>query len=298
MLNIAILFWFYKELEICENRLQILRKSNPGVKIYGLYGGPLTDEDRFINTLSPYLDDFYTSPKEDAPVVDDFDTINTEINRRYGDPVDSMIAERYGGWKWNHGDLVILDWYESRGKSLSWDSIAITQWDMLVFDSIQSIVPGIQEGEIFLSGLRDLTKLVESKWWHTSADEKTRENYRAFFEYANKTYDYQRTPPLCCQFIFEVFPRQFFDKYATVLDKELGMLEYKIPTYADVFKIPFYKKDIGVAWEDLEEDFHNAPMNSSPRGELSESYIRKELKKPDGWRMFHPYSKLWPLKKS
>ena len=35
-MNLAILFWFYKEPEVCENRLQLLKKYNPDLKILGL----------------------------------------------------------------------------------------------------------------------------------------------------------------------------------------------------------------------------------------------------------------------
>jgi len=30
-MKLAILFWFYKEQEICENRLKLLRKYNPEI---------------------------------------------------------------------------------------------------------------------------------------------------------------------------------------------------------------------------------------------------------------------------
>jgi len=40
-MKLAVLFWFYKEPEICHNRLEILRQHNPTVPIYGLYGGDL-----------------------------------------------------------------------------------------------------------------------------------------------------------------------------------------------------------------------------------------------------------------
>jgi hypothetical protein len=39
-MNLAILFWFYKEPEICRNRLKLLKVKNPNTQIFGLYGGP------------------------------------------------------------------------------------------------------------------------------------------------------------------------------------------------------------------------------------------------------------------
>jgi len=35
-MKLAILFWFYKEPEICQNRLELLRQNNPTISIYGL----------------------------------------------------------------------------------------------------------------------------------------------------------------------------------------------------------------------------------------------------------------------
>ncbi len=81
--QLAILFWFYLELELCLNRLQLLRAFNRSAKIYGLYGGPPADADKYRVLLEPLLDDFYCSPSKDKH------------------------------WKWLHGDLMNLEWYTS-----------------------------------------------------------------------------------------------------------------------------------------------------------------------------------------
>src|SRR3989338_3458632 len=101
-LDLAVLFWFYKEPDICLNRLELLKKYNPGLKIYGLFGGETKHADIYKQKPGKYLDYFYISPHPDPD------------------------------WKWINGDVMILDWYQKRGKDLSWDSIVITQWDMLV----------------------------------------------------------------------------------------------------------------------------------------------------------------------
>lgn len=89
-MKIAILFWFYKEPQVCENRLKILRKYNPDTPIYGLYGGDSKDENIHRSILNKYLDDFYVFNKK-----------------------------RDTNWKWLHGDLMITDWYRERGVKLS-----------------------------------------------------------------------------------------------------------------------------------------------------------------------------------
>ncbi len=42
----AVLFWFYKKEGVCTQRLRILRQMNPMAKIYGLYGGPVSEAPR------------------------------------------------------------------------------------------------------------------------------------------------------------------------------------------------------------------------------------------------------------
>lgn len=257
-MELAILFWFYKEPEICINRLELIRKHNPNIKIYGLYGGDHAEEQNFKDKLSPYLNDFYIS------------------------------SERDPDWKWINGDLVLLEWYENRGKNLTWDSIAIIQWDMLVFDELYKQFPEIKKGEIFLSGLQELDEHTENDWDWTSPSGKERTNFENFLAYIRNKYGFTEKP-LCCLFVLEVIPKAFFEKYSQVQNKLVGMLEYKIPTYAKIFNIPFYIKDKGVCWQGEPTLF---PLNAIPQ-EIETEYITKELSKPNGWRIFHPYFKIW-----
>ena len=40
-MQLAILFWCYKDVRICRDRLQHLRRDNPHSPIYLLFGGEL-----------------------------------------------------------------------------------------------------------------------------------------------------------------------------------------------------------------------------------------------------------------
>jgi len=261
-MNLSILFWFYKEAEVCINRLQILKQYNSKLKIYGLYGGDVTDAGYYKERLDPYLDDFYV-----------FDSVtNSE-------------------WKWQHGDLMLQHWFEKRGYDLPWDSVAVVQWDMLVFDSLENQFAGLKKDQIFLSGLQKLDNETEKNWYWTSPNHDQRQRYTDFLDHIKNEYNYENEL-LCCLFIFQIFPRLFFEKYSTVKERELGMLEYKIPIYANIFGIPFYKKDMGVRWHEKKIK----PLNAIPE-EIPEAYIRKELRKKKGWRVFHPYFKIWEVDK-
>jgi hypothetical protein len=137
-----------------------------------------------------------------------------------------------------------------------------------------------------LSGLRRLDAEDEQSWVWTRPDGEQGDNYRRFREHVRRVYGYERRPLQCC-FIFQVIPRVFFERYATAAGKNIGMLEYKIPTYAEIFGVPFYTKDFGI----------NVAMNAIPR-EIPDDFIREELAKPDGWRLFHPHYRVWDLSRA
>lgn len=268
-MELAILFWFYKEAHVCANRLKILRRDNPEIKIFGLFGGDKSEAGKYQAGLRKYLDDFYASPFEDG-----------KGPRRAKIPLKNK-------WKWLNGDLVLLDWYDKKGKSLTWDSIVVIQWDNLVFGPLIEIFSGIKKGGIFLFGLKELDGNMENTWAHVKGEDD-RARYLHFRQYVKDQYGYS-DKLLCCFFALEVFPRVFFEKYLTVKDRELGMIEYRVPVYAKIFNIPFYRGDLG----------RDIALGYNPDGpirfydEIGDSYIREQLKKKCGYRIFHPYSGIW-----
>ena len=218
-MKLAILFWFYKEPQICENHLALLRKYNPDTPIYGLYGGDPKEADKYSSILGKYLNDFYTFTQDKDP-----------------------------DWKWHLGDLLITDWYCERGKNLSWDTILIVQWDMLVFAPVNELFSMLKQDQILLSGLRPI-KEVEHFWDWVNPDIKPelRQLYLKFLEYVQKKYDYNQEP-LCCLFVVVCLPRNFMEKYSRVEQPELGFIEYRVPMYAQIFQTPFCTEHPFKAW--------------------------------------------------
>ena len=82
--------------------------------------------------------------------------------------------------------------------------------------------------------------------------------------------------------MFAIIPRAFFEHYGAVTGKEIGMLEYRVPTYAEIFGVPFYEKDFGVG----------AAMNADKQP-IGSDFIRGELARAGGRRLFHPYYEPW-----
>jgi hypothetical protein len=249
-MGLAALFWFYKEPDVCENRLDLLRRHNGDLAVFGLFGGEAGEAPLFEARLRGRLDDFYAAPPADRE------------------------------WKWLNGDLMLLDWYERRGRDLAWDQIAVVQWDMLVLGSLKGQLPGMKPDEMFLSGLAPLDETLEWRWYWTR-DPARRPDYLSFRQHVGAHFGFQRAP-LRCFFIFQVFPRAFFERYAAIPAREIGMLEYKVPTYAEIFGIPFFRRDLGI----------DTALNPDAR-EIAGDFIRRELDKPAGWRLFHPYYRIW-----
>lgn len=246
----------------------MLRKYNPNTPIYGLYGGEPKEADQYSSILSSYLDDFYTF------------TQNKDSN-----------------WKWHLGDLLITDWYRERGKNLNWDTIIIVQWDMLIFGAVNDLFAMLKQDQILLSGLRPI-KEVEDDWSWTSPSiiPGLREQYLNFLEYVHKKYDYNQEP-LCCLFIVVCFPRSFLEKYSRVEQPELGFLEYKVPTYAQIFKTPFCTEHPFKAWWPGDPATRSAKTLNAKRHDVTIMTILRHLLDREGVRVFHPYRKIFPLRK-
>jgi hypothetical protein len=212
----AVLFWFYRDPELCANRLHVLRRFNPDCRIFGLYGGAPDAADMFQQRLAGLLDDFYTF---DAP------------------------AESW--WKWINGDLVIRAWYEERGRRLDWQAIAVVQWDMLVLGPLQQLVGTPAADEVILSGLRPVSE-VEPWWaWVNGPDRAT---FDGFMDHLSARHGYTG-PAWCCQFIVACLGRAFLEAYASVDEPELGFIEYRVPTYASVFGMQLRDAPVQCWWE-------------------------------------------------
>jgi hypothetical protein len=280
-MKLAILFWFYKEPEICKNRLEILRRYNPTTPIYGLYGGELASEHKFQSFCSQYLDDFY---------------------------IFSENKDSY--WKWIQGDLMITHWYRDRGKDLEWDSIIVVQWDMLVFGAVEELFSMLKQDQILLSGLRPVAE-VENDWqWVSPKFPDLRKKYTEFLEYVYENHAYNQNP-LGCLFIVVVFPRIFLKQYSRVKEAELGFLEYRVPIYSQIFGIPFCKNhSFNAWWVDLDKSFwtknlfkrvwnyislkFNSNSLNPAKREISLISIFCQLNTKFGSKIFHPYEKIFP----
>lgn len=249
----AILFWFYKDPDICENRLRILRKYNPATKIYGLYGGDVHLAPLFFEKLNQYLDDFYCF------------TANADTH-----------------WKWRNGDLLLADWFRQRGVDLVWDSIVIVQWDMLILAPVDEIFASVPKGNILLSGTKPI---ADAGPWFWITEPREKMAYQAFLRHLQVNYDY-RADPIFCIFIVVLLSREFLAAYALIENPELGFIEYRVPMYAQVFGIGICRDDRFVP----SSPGHNVSEVVLTVGQpIPHENIAANMLKPLGARIFHPF---------
>src|SRR5579863_8691651 len=170
-MKLAILFWFYSDLDVCQNRLEILRVLNKDVSVFGLFAGALHETADAERSLGGLFDDFY-----------------------------AFEGERDSGWKWRNGDLIIADWFRKRGHSLEWDTIVVVQWDMLILGPIKSVFSMLKPGEALFSGLRPATEVAEWWPWLEAGDPAVQRDLQAFLRRIELDHNY-RGILWCCLFI-------------------------------------------------------------------------------------------------
>lgn len=246
-----IVFRFHRSPVACKNRLQLLRLFNPDIKIYGLFGGNEMDFPKIRKKLGKDLEHIY------------------------------CISGKSREWKWRNGDLALRLWYLDYGKDIAFDMIHFIEWDLIVLDSISQIYSHIPAEGIGLSGLIPLRD-IENRWPWT-AKEPYRSEWHKFYSLLKDKYQYDLEPYASIA-IGACLPRLFLDKYSAADIPELCNDELRVTLFGQILGFKLY--DTGFyKWHDKEEEkYFNVEIRN-----IETKTIRKELKRLNGRRVFHPY---------
>lgn len=261
--KLAILFWWYKKADICKGRLEMLRRLNPEIPIFGLYGGELESFAMQTALLTPLLNDSWAFPED-----------------------------KDSAWKWHHGDLMLNAWHRNRGMDLEWDTLIIMQWDMLAFAPLRQIFCPLAKDEIYLPGLRPFETLAQDWWWIQPNTPQGAE-FECFKAMMSERYNFHG-PYQACQFVTGALPRVFMNAYADIPEEELGFLEYKMPAFASMLGLSFCKlPNLDITWPKDLVGKKRVSLTAAKR-EINDWEISAELFRVGGARLFHPISRRFP----
>lgn len=276
-----VLLRFHKNPLIVKNRIRLLKNFNPGIEIYGLYGGESVDFPRMKKYLRR---DFH------------------HIFR---------VNPKYKGYLWLNGDLALVEWYKKIGQKRSFDRLYLVEWDAVVFEPLETAFENIPVNVIGLTGLRFI-KDAEKTWYWTS-HQPWRDMWLELLRRVRRKYCYQGNE-MAAIFPLPVFPRKFLDDYSKIkfetftfaADKEPKIWESKIvPTFQkgfylshDEIRLPLYAEILGYQMIDTgfspkEEEEKIRCFNANNRYIEIET-IQTEVKNRNGRRVFHPYRKMVP----
>jgi hypothetical protein len=245
----AVLFRFHKAPTVCRSRVALLRKLNPGVPIYGLFGGP---------RRMPHL-----------------------VLRRVVGVDGVQSSSQSARWNWQHSDLAVAAWFREVGRRLSFDVLHFVEWDLLLLEPLESLYASVPEGAVGLTALTPISELERD--WTWLKREANRREWEALLARAHGDWNYDGKPYGCLGG-GSCFPRSFLEAYAAIDPPLLCNDELRLPLFAQILGFPLADTRLRSAWRGEREHafFHfRAP-------EIEVETIRTELAKPDGARAFHP----------
>lgn len=195
----AVLYVYHDDPRMCASRVRVLRAMNPGVYLYGIFGG-------------------------EAEQFDDFAEVNGLLDDAWCCGVGT------GKWRWMNMDKVIGLWYEARGRHLPWDVIFEHQADLLVTAPIRRYLERVarQDQILFHETPRSYSELLYSRWpWVVAGLTDLKE----FMVWLHDRYG--ADAKFCGgNILFTVCTRRYVHEYQAFIADIPGLMEYRAPSVA------------------------------------------------------------------
>ena len=253
MMKRAILFRFHTDADVARNRLRLLRRHNPDVPIYGLYGGPAEECDSFRAALAAEC---------------------THLLAVEGKPAY---------WLWTNGDLASRYWFCKYGLNTDFEMLHVVEWDLLLLAGVAELYGHVPRNAVGITAPRPVTS-VDGVWDPWLTEDEHRERWATLLDWAKRNY-HHHAEPICCLGPGWCFPRAFLQSYVDVAVPEICHDELRVPLMAQVLGFPLHDTGICRAWmSPAEHKFFNCDG-----AEVRLDTVLRELRDPHGRRAFHPY---------
>lgn len=202
----AILFRYHKYPAICRNHIALLRRFNPGMPIYGMYGGPLAA----------------------APVL--------PVNHNYVLP---FASPRF---KWQNGDLCARQWFIDVGHRFPFDMLHIVEWDLVILQALAQLFQSIRDG-VAVTDVKTIGS-TRSKNWYWIATPERNKDMEALRAHVAKKYGEIFTDDRQVAGIFPAaaMSRAFLERYAEAEPFERRFIndEIRMPLFAQALGMPVH----------------------------------------------------------
>lgn len=247
-----IVFRFHKLPSICVERIAYLKRVNPHVKVFGLFGGESDQLPGMQNMVGPMLEDIFS------------------------------IAEYAPGWKWRFSDLAIREWFINVGVDISFDVAHVIEWDLLLCKPLDALYSHIPYSNVGLTAIRSV-KDIET-YWPPTATEPLSLEWNNLLIWAQLTHHYSGDPLACFGPGF-CLPRSFLEGYSAMKMPEISSDELRLPLAAQLLGIPITDTRLCRGWF-MEEE---VKIFNTVKKEILLPTILLELEQPKGRRAFHPF---------
>jgi len=257
-----VLFRFHDKFSICKNKLEVIKHYNPGIQIYGLFGGETKNLSRAKRILGGLLDHIYQIPVTDSE------------------------------WKWQNGDLSLIDWFKNFGNTIAFETLFLIEWDLIHLGSLEELYKHVPRDGVGLTGLISMEDIPKWRWINK---EPWKSQWLALLDHVKKEYDYRGNPQGCLG-PGNVFPRAFIEKYSKIDVPVLCHEEIRFPLFAQVFGFKLYDNGFFKDWHNRQDDLFFSCAHD--KKEIRKTVMNDEMRKMCGRRVFHPFIKIFKLNSS
>lgn len=246
-----IVFRFHKQPSICLERIQFLKRLNPAIEIFGLFGGN----------------------KEELPTAE----------RLLGSSVSSIysVAQHSPFWKWRFSDLAFCEWFRNVGTNITFDVAHLIEWDLLLCQSLDRLYSHVPAAAVGLTAVRPVKDLGSQ--WLPTAQEPFSLEWKQLFSWAKEVHSYSAEPHACMGPGYCV-PSAFLEAYSRLSMPEMSLDELRLPLASQLLDIPWTDTRLSRAW--FFEGEHR--IFNTIKKEVAPATVAKELQQPRGRRAFHP----------
>lgn len=246
-----LLFRYHHQFERNRELLRFQQFLNPGIKIYGLYGGPPENLEQANEILGDVLEHNY------------------------------LLKHPNPDWNWKNSDMSFQVWYRDFGHQLDFDFVHVIEWDLLYFEPLEKLFAHVPENALGLTGLIPLKK-IEKIWYWTRNPEKRRE-WVQLMEFFKKEFEYNQEPYAMLG-PGTTLPKNFLESIRHIETPDLGNDELRIPLLAQSYRFPMHDTGFFRKWFSRRE-FRFFNSNAFV---VKQKTMEKQLKLKKGRRVFHP----------